>query len=44
MIGASDSFKFGYETAKYLLDSKFKSYPININKEIIKLKFFLILY
>ena len=35
IIGASDSFKFGYATTKYLLESKFKSYPVNITKENI---------
>jgi len=32
IIGASDSFKFGYTTTKYLLDSKFKTFPVNIKK------------
>ena len=35
IIGASDTFKFGYATTKYLLDSKFKTYPINVKKEEI---------
>ncbi len=35
IIGASDSFKFGYATTKYLLDSKFKTFPINIKKQEI---------
>ena len=35
IIGASDSFKFGYATTKYLLESEFKTYPINIKKQEI---------
>jgi acyl-CoA synthetase (NDP forming) len=35
IIGASDSFKFGYNTTKYLLDSKFKTFPVNIKKQEI---------
>ena len=35
IIGASDSFKFGYATTKYLLDSKFKTFPVNIKKQEI---------
>ncbi|KKN06922.1 hypothetical protein LCGC14_1072390 [marine sediment metagenome] len=35
IIGASDSYKFGYATTKYLLDSKFKTYPVNIKKKEI---------
>ncbi|MFX1387123.1 MAG: acetate--CoA ligase family protein [Promethearchaeota archaeon] len=35
IIGASDSFKFGYTTTKYLLDSKFKTFPVNIKKQEI---------
>ena len=35
IIGASDSFKFGYTTTKYLLDSNFKTYPVNIKKQEI---------
>ena len=35
IIGASDSFKFGYTMTKYLLNSNFKTYPVNINKNII---------
>ncbi len=35
IIGASDSFKFGYTTTKYLLESEFKTYPINIKKQEI---------
>ena len=35
IIGASDKFKFGYATTKYLLNSKFKTFPVNINKQEI---------
>jgi len=35
IIGASDSFKFGYTTTKYLLASKFKTFPVNIKKKEI---------
>ncbi len=35
IIGASDSLKFGYTTTKYLLDSKFKTFPVNIKKKEI---------
>ncbi len=35
IIGASDSMKFGYNTTKYLLDSEFKTYPVNIKKQEI---------
>ncbi|MFW9999195.1 MAG: acetate--CoA ligase family protein [Candidatus Hodarchaeota archaeon] len=35
IIGASDSFKFGYTTTKYLLESKFKTFPVNIKKQEI---------
>lgn len=35
IIGASESLKFGYWTTKYLLNSKFKSYPVNITKDIV---------
>jgi acyl-CoA synthetase (NDP forming) len=35
IIGASDSFKFGYTTTKYLLDSKFNTFPVNIKKSVI---------
>ncbi len=35
IIGASDKFKFGYATTKYLLDSKFKTFPVNIKKQEI---------
>ncbi len=32
IIGASDSIKFGYSTTKYLLESKFKTFAVNIKK------------
>jgi acyl-CoA synthetase (NDP forming) len=35
IIGASDNFKFGYTTTKYLLDSKFNTFPVNIKKSEI---------
>ena len=35
IIGASDSFKFGYATTKYLLNSKFKTFPVNIKKQTV---------
>jgi acyl-CoA synthetase (NDP forming) len=35
IIGASDSFKFGYTTTKYLLESSFKTFPVNIKKQEI---------
>ena len=35
IIGASDSFKFGYTMTNYLLNSNFKTYPVNINKDIV---------
>ncbi|MFW9987180.1 MAG: acetate--CoA ligase family protein [Candidatus Odinarchaeota archaeon] len=35
IIGASDSLKFGYATTKYLLNSKFKTFPVNPNKQQI---------
>ncbi|MFX1502914.1 MAG: acetate--CoA ligase family protein [Promethearchaeota archaeon] len=35
IIGASDSLKFGYGTTKYLLNSKFKTFPVNIKKQKI---------
>jgi acyl-CoA synthetase (NDP forming) len=35
IIGASDSFKFGYAMTNYLLNSEFKTYPVNIKKEEI---------
>ncbi|MFX1314004.1 MAG: acetate--CoA ligase family protein [Promethearchaeota archaeon] len=33
LIGASESFKFGYWTTEYLLKSNFKTYPVNPNKD-----------
>ena len=35
IIGASDAFKFGYTMTNYLLNSNFKTYPVNINKDIV---------
>jgi acyl-CoA synthetase (NDP forming) len=35
IIGASDTFKFGYNMTNYLLNSNFKTYPVNINKDFI---------
>ncbi len=35
IIGASDNYKFGYAATKYLLDSKFKTFPVNIKKQEI---------
>ncbi|GAG53597.1 unnamed protein product [marine sediment metagenome] len=35
IIGASDTFKFGYTMTSYLLNSNFKTYPVNIHKDII---------
>ena len=35
LIGASESFKFGYWTTEYLLQSDFKTYPVNPNKDTI---------
>lgn len=35
IIGASESLKFGYTMTSYLLNSSFKTYPVNINKEEI---------
>ena len=35
IIGASDNIKFGYATTKYLLDSKFKTFPVNLKKQEI---------
>ena len=35
IIGASDTFKFGYNMTNYLLNSNFKTYPVNINKDSI---------
>lgn len=32
IIGASDSFRFGYTTTKYLLNSKFKTFPVHLYK------------
>ena len=32
IIGASDALRFGYATTKYLLNSKFKIYPVNPTK------------
>jgi len=35
IIGASESLKFGYTMTNYLLNSSFKTYPVNISKEKI---------
>ena len=35
IIGASDSFKFGHTMTKYLLNSNFQTYPVNITKDIV---------
>ncbi|MFX1234865.1 MAG: CoA-binding protein, partial [Promethearchaeota archaeon] len=35
LIGASESLKFGYWTTEYLLQSNFKTYPVNPNKDYI---------
>ncbi|MHA1233033.1 MAG: acetate--CoA ligase family protein [Candidatus Helarchaeota archaeon] len=35
IIGASDTPKFGFGTTRYLLNSKFKTYPVHIYKERI---------
>ena len=35
LIGASESLKFGYWTTEYLLKSKFKTYPVNPNKDYV---------
>ena len=35
IIGASDAYKFGYTMTFYLLNSNFKTYPVNINKDIV---------
>jgi len=35
IIGASESLKFGYTMTNYLLNSPFKTYPVNIRKETI---------
>ncbi len=32
IIGASDTLRFGYTTTKYLLNSKFKTYPVHLTK------------
>lgn len=35
LIGASESLKFGYWTTEYLLQSNFKTYPVNPNKDFV---------
>ncbi|MFX0072630.1 MAG: acetate--CoA ligase family protein [Candidatus Hermodarchaeota archaeon] len=35
IIGASDTIRFGFTTTKYLLNSKFKTYPVHLNKSEI---------
>jgi acyl-CoA synthetase (NDP forming) len=35
IIGASESFRFGYGTTSYLLNSNFKTYPVNIKRDKI---------
>jgi acyl-CoA synthetase (NDP forming) len=35
IVGASESFKFGYTMTNYLLSSEFKSYPVNNSKDFI---------
>lgn len=35
IIGASESLKFGYTMTNYLLNSPFKTYPVNIRKQTI---------
>ena len=35
IIGASDSMRFGYTTTKYLLNSKFKTFPVHLYKKEI---------
>ena len=35
IIGASDKYRFGYATTNYLLNSKFKTFPVNINRNEI---------
>ncbi|MFX1339021.1 MAG: acetate--CoA ligase family protein [Promethearchaeota archaeon] len=35
IIGASDTMRFGYTTTKYLLNSKFKTYPVHLTKSEI---------
>ncbi|TFF90089.1 MAG: acetyl-CoA synthetase [Promethearchaeota archaeon] len=32
IIGASDTVRFGFATTKFLLNSKFKTYPVHLNK------------
>ena len=32
IIGASDKLRFGYTTTKYLLNSKFKTFPVHLYK------------
>jgi len=35
IIGASDTMRFGYTTTRYLLKSKFKTYPVHLTKSEI---------
>ncbi|MHA1729341.1 MAG: acetate--CoA ligase family protein [Promethearchaeota archaeon] len=35
IIGASDTPRFGFTTTKYLLESQFKTYPVNLKKDTI---------
>jgi len=35
IIGASDSPRFGFWNTKYLLNSKFKTYPVHLYKDVI---------
>jgi len=35
IIGASETVRFGYATTKYLLNSKFKTFPVNLNKKTV---------
>ncbi|TFG02194.1 MAG: hypothetical protein EU539_13310, partial [Promethearchaeota archaeon] len=35
IIGASDTIRFGFTTTKYLLSSRFKTYPVHLNKSEI---------
>ncbi|MHA1311064.1 MAG: acetate--CoA ligase family protein [Candidatus Helarchaeota archaeon] len=35
IIGASETLKFGFPTTQYLLNSKFKTYPVHLYKETI---------
>jgi len=35
IIGASESLRFGYGTTSYLLNSSFKTYPVNIKSDTI---------